>query len=97
MAVYVVAQLKFKDRPAYDRYQSAFGSVFRAFAGQVLAADESPKVEEGDWTGDKVVVLSFPDEPAYRAWAESPAYQAIARDRRTGADCVVLLLRGVRT
>lgn len=95
MAVYVVAQLKFKDRSAYDRYQAAFGRVFRKFAGQVLAADEAPKVEEGTWFGDKVVVLSFPDEATFRAWSDSPEYQEIGRDRRAGAECVVLLLNGV--
>lgn len=95
MTVYVVAQLKFKDRTAYDRYQAAFGRVFRQYAGKVLSADESPKVEEGDWAGDKVVLLSFPDESAYRAWADSNEYQEIALDRRSGADCVVLMLKGV--
>jgi uncharacterized protein (DUF1330 family) len=95
VAVYVIAQLKFKDRTVYDRYQAAFGQVFRQYAGKVLAADESPKVEEGDWSGDKVVLLSFPDEAAYQAWRDSPGYQAIARDRRAGADCVVLMLTGV--
>lgn len=95
MAIYVVAQLKFKDRTAYDRYQAAFGGVFQQFAGRVLAADESPTVEEGDWSGDKVVLLSFPDESAYRAWRDSPEYQAISLDRRAGADGVVLMLAGV--
>lgn len=95
MAVYVVAQLKFKDRPAYDRYQAAFGPVFRKYAGQVLAADEAPRVEEGSWSADKVVLLSFPDESTYRIWADSPEYQEIAKDRRAGAEGVVLLLKGL--
>lgn len=95
MTVYVVAQLRFKERPLYDRYQAAFGQVFQNFSGRVLAADERPKVEEGAWTGDKVVLLSFPDEESYRAWADSPEYQAIAIDRRAGAECVVLLVRGL--
>jgi uncharacterized protein (DUF1330 family) len=95
VAVYVVAQLKFKDRPAYDRYQAAFGRVFRRYAGQVLAAEEKPRVEEGSWSGDKVVLLSFPDESTYRAWADSPEYQEIAKDRRAGAEGVVLLVNGL--
>ncbi|WP_322469671.1 DUF1330 domain-containing protein [Hydrogenophaga sp. SNF1] len=95
VAVYVVAQLKFKNRLAYDRYKAAFGPVFRKYAGQVLAADEAPRVEEGSWSADKVVLISFPDEPTYRIWADSPEYQEIAKDRREGAECVVLLLKGV--
>ncbi|WBX99920.1 DUF1330 domain-containing protein [Ramlibacter tataouinensis] len=95
VTVYVLAQLKFKDRAAYDRYQAAFGGVFGAFEGAVLSADTRPKVLEGHWEGDKVVLLSFPDEAAWRAWAESPGYQDISRDRVAGADCTVLLLKGV--
>lgn len=95
MTVYVLAQLRFKDRPAYDRYQAAFGKVFREFNGTVLVADAAPNVMEGRWENDKVVLLSFPDEASCRAWADSPVYQDISRDRLTGADSTVLLLRGI--
>ncbi len=94
VTVYVLAQLKFKDRPASDRYQAKFGRVFREFNGSVLAADTGPTVVEGSWQGDKVVLLSFPNEPSYLAWAESPGYQEIARDRLAGADCTVLPVKG---
>jgi uncharacterized protein (DUF1330 family) len=96
MTVYVMAQLKFTDRSAYDRYQSRFFGVFSRFKGTLLAADEAPQVVEGDWPLDKVVLMSFPDQAAYRAFAESAAYEEISRDRKAGADAVVLLLRGVR-
>lgn len=95
MTVFVLAQLKFTDRPAYDRYEAGFGKVFRAFRGTVLAAHTGPTVVEGSWTGDKVVLLSFPNEADYREWADSPGYQAISRDRIAGADCTVLLLKGL--
>jgi uncharacterized protein (DUF1330 family) len=94
MPVYVLAQLKFKDRRAYDRYQAAFAGVFRQFNGRLLVADESPQVLEGGWTRDKVVLMSFPDEASCLAWSGSPAYQAIAVDRKAGADAVVLMLKG---
>jgi uncharacterized protein (DUF1330 family) len=93
--VYVVAQLRFTDRARYERYQARFLDVFRQFKGRLLAADERPSVEEGKWDREKVVLLSFPDEAAYRSWAESPAYQEIAKDRKAGADAVVLLVKGV--
>ena len=95
MTVYAVAQLKFTDRAAYNRYQSAFMDVFSRYGGTVLAADESPEVIEGEWDGDKVVLLAFPDEAAFRSWAESPEYQRISEDRRAGADTVVLLVSGL--
>ncbi|MEB3023210.1 DUF1330 domain-containing protein [[Mycobacterium] crassicus] len=95
MTVYAVAQLKFTDRVAYDRYQAKFMDVFARHRGTLLAADESPRIVEGRWDREKVVLMSFPDEGAFRAWAESPEYQQISQDRRAGADTVVLLVKGL--
>jgi uncharacterized protein (DUF1330 family) len=95
VTVYAIAQLKFTDRNAYDRYQSAFMEVFLRHSGTVLAADEAPQIIEGQWDRDKVVLMKFPDETAFREWAESPDYQRISNDRRAGADTVVLLVQAL--
>jgi uncharacterized protein (DUF1330 family) len=42
-----------------------------------------------------VVLISFPDEAAFRSWADSPEYQEISKDRQAGADTVVLLVKGL--
>ena len=96
MTVYAIAQLKFTDRAAYDRYQARFMEVFRRHPGTLLAADESPEVVEGEWDREKVVLMSFPDEAAFRGWAQSPEYQDISKDRRAGADTLVLLVKGLQ-
>jgi len=94
MTVYVIVQLKMNDRAAYDRYQARFFDVFRKFSGRLLSADEHPAVIEGAWDHDKLVLMSFPDEAAFRAWADSPDYLEIAKDRKAGAEAVVLLAKG---
>jgi len=95
MTVYLVAQLAFKDITAYRRYQAKFMDVFRKFDGQLLAADEHPKVWEGHWKKDKVVIISFPDEAALIRFAESPEYREISKDRIAAADTVFLIVRGI--
>jgi uncharacterized protein (DUF1330 family) len=95
VTVYAIAQLRFTDRAAYDRYQARFMGVFRRHRGTLLAADDSPEVVEGSWDRDKVVLMSFPDDAAFRSWSESPEYQEISTDRRAGADTVVLLAKGL--
>lgn len=95
MTVYAIAQLRFTDRAAYDRYQARFMEVFRRHPGTLLAADESPQVVEGQWDREKVVLMSFPDEAAFHSWAQSPEYQDISKDRHAGADTVVLLVEGL--
>jgi len=94
MIVYVVVQLKMIDRSVYDRYQVRFFDVFRKFNGRLLSADEHPAVLEGEWDRDKLVLMSFPDEAAFRAWSDSPEYREISRDRKAGADGIVLLAKG---
>lgn len=94
MSVYLVAQLRFTDRQAYDRYQAQFMSVFNRFNGRVLAADESPVVREGAWAHEKIVILEFPDAQSADAFDASPEYQEIAIDRKAGADAVILQVAG---
>ncbi len=95
MTVYAVALLSFIEREAYNRYQARFMDVLRRFDGRLLAADECPIVIEGDWDREKVVLLSFPGEGAFRQFFDSPEYQEIAKDRRAGADTILLLIRGI--
>ena len=95
MTVYVIVQLKMTDRVAYDRYQARFFDVFRNFRGRLLSADEHPEVLEGSWDRDKLVLMSFPDEAAFQAWATSPEYLEISKDRKAGAEAIVLLAKGL--
>jgi uncharacterized protein (DUF1330 family) len=94
MTVYAIAQLKMNDRAAYDRYQAKFFDVFRKHDGRLLAADEAPLLLEGAWPFDKLVMMSFPDEAAFRAFSSSTEYQEISRDRKAGAQATVLLVKG---
>jgi len=93
MTVYVIVQLKMTDRAAYDRYQAQFLDVFRKFNGRLLSADENPAVLEGSWDRDKLILMSFPDEAAFRAFADSPEYLEISKDRKAGAQGIVLLAK----
>ena len=94
MTVYVIVQLKMIDRAAYDRYQARFFEVFKKFKGRLLSADDNPAILEGAWDRDRLVLMSFPDDAAFHAWADSPEYLEIADDRKAGAQGVVLLAKG---
>jgi len=95
VTVYAIAQLRFTDRTAYNKYQMRFMDVFRRYHGTLLAADERPQVVEGSWDREKVVLMSFPDESEFRLWSESAEYQEISKDRDAGADTVVLLVKAL--
>jgi uncharacterized protein (DUF1330 family) len=95
MSVYVIAQLWIHDPVKYGRYLDRFMSVFKNYKGRVLVADDSPVVLEGAWDGSKVVMVSFPDEASFEQWAGSAEYLEIAKDRKAGANSVILLVKGI--
>lgn len=95
MTVYALAQLRIHDRESYDRYQLQFMPILQKYKGRLLAADESPRVLEGQWWDrNKVVLMAFEDKDAFKAWASLPEYTEISKDRKAGADAVVLLIKG---
>jgi uncharacterized protein (DUF1330 family) len=95
VSVYVIVQLSIHDRPRYDLYANALIPVVEQYGGTLLAADDSPRVLEGEWPGDRVVLLQFGDRDAFRTWASSPEYQAIVGDRHAGSKAVITLVRGL--
>lgn len=95
MSVYALAQLRIHDPARYGRYMRGFMPVLEKYNGKLLAADETPRVLEGQWWDrNKVVLMEFADANAFRAWATSPEYTEIAGDRTAAADAVVLLIKG---
>ncbi len=96
MNVYAIVQLEMTNRAVYDRYQAKFMDVFTKYEGKLLAADENPKVLEGAWAMDKVVLMEFPDASSFMNWANSPEYLKISEERKAGAKATVLLVQGLQ-
>ena len=97
MSVYAIVQLNIHDRPTYDRYMSRFMAVFEKFNGKVLVADDHPRVLQGEWSMNRLVVMEFPDRRSFANWATSPEYQEIAVDREASSTGVILLAHGLET
>ena len=95
VTVYAIAQLTIHDRDRYQRYVAAFMPILAKYGGLLLAADEHPEVTEGQWDGDKVVLMAFPDRETFMTWLTSPEYREIASDRLAAADTTGILVRGL--
>jgi uncharacterized protein (DUF1330 family) len=96
MNAYILAQLRFKDVSAYQRYRAAFPSVFAQFNGRVLVADDAPVPLRGVLGWDKVVMMEFPDEREALRFLHSPQYREISVDFELGAEATLTLLKGVQ-
>jgi len=95
MSIYIVGQLKFIDEPSYRAYHSRFAAVFDQFEGQLLSADAHPLVLEGNWSGDKIILMAFENRVKAEAFLHSPEYAEISKDRKAGAETLALLVQGL--
>lgn len=75
-------------------YMARVESTMAPFGGRWLVHGTTPRVREGDATGD-IVIIGFPDLGRARAWYESSAYQDIIELRTRNATSHIALLEGV--
>lgn len=94
MTCYLVGRIAIHDRERYGRYAAAFMPVLKQYGGRLLVSEENPEPLEGEWDGRKLVLLAFDSRDAALAWAESPEYREIAKDRIAGSDAIVVLAEG---
>ena len=92
MPVYFIVQEEIRDAARMAEY----GPKARAAAttGKVIAAG-APQVIEGAWHGDRVVVIEFADEAAFRAWYDSPAYREALTIRLGATDSRAAIVSGI--
>ncbi len=77
MPVYVVAQGRIEDREMLNEYVAKVVPSIQSGGGRILGFDESPEIVEGEVEHPRTVILEFPSREAFRAWYDSPGYQAI--------------------
>lgn len=95
MAAYIILiREKLRDEAAMQQYAAAAGDARHGHELKALAFYGACETLEGA-SADGVVILSFPDMSAARAWYDSPAYAAARAHRFQGADYRVLLVDGV--
>ena len=95
MTVYVIADITIHDRDGYRTYEAGFMEILKAHHGRALAADDQPRVVEGEWDRTRAVILSFADEAAFDAWYQSSEYQALMQHRVAASTAAILLARGI--
>jgi uncharacterized protein (DUF1330 family) len=95
VTVYAIAQLRIHDPVRFGSYVAGFMPVLHKYGGQLLATDNRPDAIEGQWEGDRIVILAFQDRDAFTTWRNSTDYQEIVTHRLAAADTTFLLVQGV--
>ena len=93
MTVYAIGKINVRDARAYRRYEAGFKKILLAHSGTILAGDAQPRLVEGDWQDDRVVLLSFPDEAAFDAWYNSEDYQNLRKHRTDVSTATIIVTK----
>ncbi|WP_105968006.1 DUF1330 domain-containing protein [Streptomyces geranii] len=91
---YVIVTESIKDPAGLEVYARAAGASLVASGGSVLAVDDTPQQLEGEWHGDRTVVLEFESVEAARAWYESAEYGEAKPLRHAAADSNMVIVAG---
>jgi uncharacterized protein (DUF1330 family) len=95
MSVYFVVQEQITDQEGVDAYLAAAGPTMANKRGRVLVFDPAVTPVEGDWHGERLVMIEFEDEAAFREWYDSPEYQAALPMRLASTDSRAALAKGL--
>jgi len=91
---YVILTESVRDPAGMDAYSRAAGPSMAEGGASVLAAHGRPQLLEGEWHGDRTVVLEFDSVEAARAWYESETYGRAKPLRHAAADTNAVIVSG---
>ena len=95
MSVYVIAQGRIEDRKMLDEYGAKALPTIEASGGRLVAFDESPDVVEGKIDHPRTVIIEFSSHEAFRAWYDSPEYQAVLPLRLRSTPGTLIVVEGL--
>lgn len=95
MSAYLVVQANIKDKSLYEEFISKILPLYKNYNAKILAADNDPKLLEGDQQYKRTVIIEFENNNALRAWTESLQYKELSELRRTAADSNITYVHGV--
>lgn len=95
MSSYFVAQIQINDNDEYQKYLDGVDEVFSRYNGKYLAVDGDPKILEGQWSYNRIVIIEFSNEDELKRWYTSEDYQNLLQYRLKAAQCDTLIVKGL--
>jgi uncharacterized protein (DUF1330 family) len=77
MPTYLIVNATITDQELLDAYHAVVGPTLAGHDVKVRVATDTAQTIEGEPAGPRVIVMEFPDEEAFRAWYDSPAYREV--------------------
>jgi uncharacterized protein (DUF1330 family) len=96
MSVYVIAQIEIQDAAEYRKYEAGFVELVARYRGEILVAEDHPRVLEGEWNCSRTAVVRFRGEREARLFFESPENQMLDKIRLRSSKNNMIFARGLR-
>jgi uncharacterized protein (DUF1330 family) len=94
MPTYLIVNSTITDQELLDAYRAAVGPTLAGHDAKVRVSTDTAQTIEGEPAGPRVVVMEFPDEDAFRAWYDSPAYREVIDLRLKATNGFAVLAHG---
>jgi len=91
---YAIFTEKVHDQAALDAYSRLALPTVSAAGGKVIVAGPPAGLIEGNWHGDRTVIIEFESVEAAREWYNSAQYQAVISQRHAAADSNAMIIGG---
>lgn len=94
-AGYTITRITVTDREKYREYARGAFPTMEKHGCEVLVDEKEPILLEGEWAGQRTIILKWPSRQAALDWYNSPEYQEIIGTRHEGADCDIVVVAGL--
>jgi uncharacterized protein (DUF1330 family) len=91
---YAIFTEKVNDQGAMDAYAQVAIPTVLAAGGKIIVVGPPADVLEGEWHGDRTVIVEFVSVEAARDWYNSPEYQAVVSQRHAAAESNAVIIGG---
>jgi len=92
VAVYVIIEIKVRDRDAYREYVGKVRPVVEKHEGRYLCRGGAVTPVSGNWDPERIVLIEFPSKEAVQKCFSSEEYGKIAplRERSTTGRAIIV-------
>lgn len=92
MAAYLIVDIDVADRSKFKEYAERVQGTVGAYCGRYLCIWGTPRVLEGAWNTNKIVLVEFDTAKQAMAWWTSEDYRPLKALRREASKARVLLV-----
>lgn len=95
MAAYVIAIIDIINAEAYKEYALQVPATIARYGGRYLMRGGTMDLREGEWPGERTVIVEFPSLARAREWYDSPEYRPVREIRQANSRGRVAIFEGV--